>query len=117
LNVDSSSPFDELFDQEDAGAFGGNYITGLLWALEGIAWEEACLSRTTVVLAEIAAHDPGGNWANRPSNSLTDIFLPWKPHTLASVEKRQAALEIICREKRGINSIFNSKKKLIWIRF
>jgi hypothetical protein len=28
----SSSPFDELFDQEDAGAFGGNYITGLLWA-------------------------------------------------------------------------------------
>jgi hypothetical protein len=55
------------------------------------------LSRTTVVLAEIAAHDPGGNWANRPSNSLTDIFLPWKPHTLASVEKRQAALKIICR--------------------
>jgi hypothetical protein len=83
----SSSPFDELFDQEDTGAFGRNYITGLLWALEGIAWEEAYLSRTTVVLAEIAAHDPGGNWANRPSNSLTDIFLPRMPHTLASVEK------------------------------
>jgi hypothetical protein len=31
----SSSPFDELFDQEDTGAFGRNYITGLLWALEG----------------------------------------------------------------------------------
>jgi hypothetical protein len=45
----SSSPFDELFDQEDTGAFGRNYITGLLWALEGIAWEEAYLSRTTVV--------------------------------------------------------------------
>ena len=95
----SSSPFDELFDQEDAGVFGRNYITGLLWALEGIAWEEAYLSRTTVVLAEIAAHDPGGNWANRPSNSLTDIFLPWMPHTLASVEKRQAALEIIRTEQ------------------
>jgi hypothetical protein len=24
----SSSPFDELFDQEDTGAFGRNYITG-----------------------------------------------------------------------------------------
>jgi len=95
----SPSPFDKLFDQEDTGVFGRNYITGLLWALEGIAWEETYLSRTTVALAEIASHDPGGNWANRPGNSLTDIFLPWMPHTLASVEKRQAALKTICTEQ------------------
>jgi hypothetical protein len=93
------SPFDKLFEQEDTGVFGRNYITGLLWALEGIAWEEAYLIRTTVVLAEIASHDPGGNWANRPGNSLTDIFLPWMPHTLASVAKRQAALKTICKEQ------------------
>jgi len=93
------SPFDQLFDQESSGVFGGSYITGLLWALEGIAWEETYLSRTTVALAEIASHDPGGNWTNRPSNSLTDIFLPWMPHTLASVEKRQVALKIICTEQ------------------
>ncbi len=93
------SPFDTLFEQEDTGVLGRNYITGLLWALEGIAWEEAYLIRTSVVLAEIASHDPGGNWANRPSNSLTDIFLPWLPHTLASVQKRQAALKTICSEQ------------------
>jgi len=93
------SPFHKLFEQEDAGVFGRNYITGLLWALEGLAWEEAYLSQTTVALAEIASHDPGGNWANRPGNSLTDIFLPWMPHTLASVEKRQAALKTICIEQ------------------
>ncbi|MCU7815677.1 MAG: hypothetical protein KZQ81_10815 [Candidatus Thiodiazotropha sp. (ex Rostrolucina anterorostrata)] len=93
------SPFDRLFEQEDTGVFGRNYITGLLWALEGIAWEETYLSRTVVVLAEIASHDPGGNWANRPGNSLTDIFLPWLPHTLASIEKRQAALKTICAEQ------------------
>ncbi len=93
------SPFDRLFDQEDTGIFGRNYITGLLWALEGIAWEETYLSRTTVALAEIAARDPGGNWANRPGNSLNGIFLPWMPHTLASGEKRQAALKTICDEQ------------------
>lgn len=93
------SPFDKLFEQEDTGVFGRNYITGLLWALEGSAWEETYLSRTAVVLAEIASHDPGGNWANRPGNSLTDIFLPWLPHTLASIEKRQAALKTICAEQ------------------
>lgn len=93
------SPFDELFKQEDTGVFARNYITGLLWALEGTAWEEKYLSRSTVVLAEIASHDPGGNWANRPGNSLTNIFLPWMPHTLASAGKRQATLKIICAEQ------------------
>lgn len=93
------SPFDMLFEQENGGVFGRNYITGLLWALEAIAWDELHLTRSTVVLAEIASHDPGGNWANRPGNSLTDIFLPWMPHTLASIEKRQAALKTICAEQ------------------
>lgn len=97
--AESPSPFDTLFAQEDSGVFGKNYITGLLWALEGIAWDEVYLSRSAVVLAEVASHDPGGNWANRPGNSLTDIFLPWMPHTLASVEKRQAALKTICAEQ------------------
>lgn len=95
----SPSPFDTLFEQEDSGVFGRNYITGLLWALESIAWDEGHLCRSTVVLAEIASHDPGGNWVNRPGNSLTDIFLPWMPHTLASIEKRQAALKTICVEQ------------------
>lgn len=95
----SSSPLGALFEQEDTGVFGRNYITGLLWALEGIAWDEVHLSRSTVVLAEIASHDPGGNWANRPRNSLTNIFLPWMPHTLASIEKRQVALRTICAEQ------------------
>ena len=88
------SPFDRLFEQEDTGVFGRNYISGLLWALEGIAWEETYLIRTAVVLAEIASHDPGGNWANRPGNSLTDIFLPWLPHTLASIETYKPFLYI-----------------------
>ncbi|WP_444915021.1 hypothetical protein [Microbulbifer sp. TRSA007] len=100
--VASPSPFIKLFEQEDTGVFGRNYMTGLLWALEGIAWDEVHLSRSVVVLAEIAAYDPGGNWANRPGNSLSDIFLPWMPHTLASVEKRQAALKTICAEQPAV---------------
>ncbi len=96
------SPFDELFEQEDTGAFGRNYLTGLLWALESIAWDEIYLTRASVVLAELASHDPGGNWANRPINSLTDIFLPWLPHTTATVEKRQVALKAICAEQSDV---------------
>jgi len=98
----SPSPFEKLFEQEDTGIFGRNYISGLLWALEGIAWDEGYLSRASVVLADLASHDPGGNWANRPENSLSDIFLPWMPHTLASLEKRQAALRTISAEQPAV---------------
>ncbi len=95
-------PFDELFAQENSGVFGQNYLAGLLWALENIAWEEQYLTRVSVVLAEIASHDFGGNWANRPINSLCDIFLPWYPQTLSSVEKRQVAIKTICKEQPEI---------------
>lgn len=91
-------PFDELFSQEGNGITGGNYLTGLLWALEGLAWDEQYLVRVCVALGELASHDPGGRWANRPSNSLTTILLPWLPQTLASVEKRKVAVRTILNE-------------------
>lgn len=92
------SPFDELFSQEGNGITGGNYLTGLLWALEGLAWDEQYLVRVCVALAELATHDPGGQWANRPSNSLATILLPWMPQTMASVEKRKVAVRTILNE-------------------
>lgn len=91
-------PFDELFAQEGNGIFGGNYLTGLLWALEGLAWDEQYLVRVCVALGELANHDPGGQWANRPSNSLTTILLPWLPQTLASVDKRKVAVRTLLNE-------------------
>jgi hypothetical protein len=94
----SESPFDELFAQEGSGLTSGNYITGLLWGLEGLAWHPDYLSRVSVVLGELDSHDPGGNWSNRPANSLVDIFLPWLPHTTASIAKRKAAIQTLRRE-------------------
>jgi len=92
------SPFDELFSQEGNGITGRNYLTGLLWALEGLAWDEQYLVCVCVALAELASHDPGGKWANRPSNSLSTILLPWYPQTLASVDKRKVAVQTILKE-------------------
>jgi hypothetical protein len=94
----SPCPFDQLFAQEGNGIAGGNYLTGLLWALEGLAWDEKYLVRVCVVLGELASHDPGGQWANRPANSLTTILLPWYPQTLASIEKRKVAVQTLCKE-------------------
>lgn len=95
-------PFDELFAQEGSGIMGGNYLTGLLWALEGLAWGSELLVRVCVLLAELAAHDPGGTWANRPSNSLATILLPWLPQTLGLVEKRKVAVQTVLAEQPTI---------------
>jgi hypothetical protein len=92
-------PFDELFAQEGSGVTGCNYLTGLLWALEGLAWDPDLFVRVCVLLAELAGHDPGGSWANRPSNSLDTILLPWLPQTLGTFEKRKVAVQTVLNEQ------------------
>ena len=97
--LDSEScPFDALFAQEGKGIAGTNYMTGLLWALETLAWDENHLIRVLVCLGELATHDPGGQWVNRPANSLTTILLPWLPQTCAPIAKRVAAVKALLSE-------------------
>ena len=99
VNLDDT-PFHKIFAEEGGGVLGGwNYMSGLLWALETLAWSPEFLSRVSVILADIASFDPGGNWANRPSNSLADIFLPWHVQTTAPSEKRKSAVEAVIREQ------------------
>ena len=96
------NPFLKLFSQEDNSITGNNYLTGVLWALESLAWDEQYLSGITVILGELATIDPGGNWGNRPINSLITIFLPWLPQTISSIEKRKAAIKALNREQPKI---------------
>lgn len=94
------TPFHKIFCEEGTGGLGGwNYMSGLLWALETLAWSPEFLSRVSVILADIASFDPGGSWANRPSNSLADIFLPWHVQTTAPFEKRKSAVDAVIREQ------------------
>lgn len=96
----NDTPFHEIFSQEGSGSFdGGTYISGLLWALEGLAWNPDYLSRVALILADLASIDPGGNWGNRPANSLATIFLPWLVQTIAPFEKRKNAVKSVLLEQ------------------
>ena len=101
LNSDPC-PFNTLFTQEGTGIMGRNYMTGLLWALETLAWDPEYLTRVVVILGELAARDPGGNWANRPANSLSTILLPWFPQTCAPVARRKTAVETLINEQSDV---------------
>jgi hypothetical protein len=66
--------------------------TGLLWALEIIAWDPAFFRRAALVLAGLANVDPGVRSGNTPANSLAEIFVLWNPNTNASSAQRLSAL-------------------------
>jgi hypothetical protein len=91
-------PFDLLFAQEGVGPFGSNYLTGLFWSLETLAWDERHIVRAATILGALAARDPGGQWANRPAASLSTIFLPWFSQTRAPFDKQMLAVQAVCKE-------------------
>jgi hypothetical protein len=73
----------------------GSMHTGLLWGLETLAWSSEYLPEVALLLARLARIDPGGRLANRPINSLGEIFLWWSPGTNATFDQRIAALDLI----------------------
>ena len=91
-------PFDRVFAEEGPDTMGRTYMSGLLWALETLAWDPDQLNRVVICLGELAARDPGGRWANRPANSLTTILLPWLPQTCATPAKRGTAVLALLAE-------------------
>ncbi len=80
------------------GIFGRCPRTGLLWALENLAWSPDYLARTVLVLGRLAQPVINDNWANKPSKSLSAIFRCWMPQTAASLEKRVATLELLAEK-------------------
>ena len=85
----------EMFDV-DRGSFGITH-SGLLWALEALAWFPDYLLRVSQILLQLWELDPGGQNANRPLNSLLGIFMPWHPQTLTSSNDRLGALRLLTR--------------------
>jgi addiction module HigA family antidote len=86
-----------LMKPADTGIFGSCPRTGLLWALENLAWNPQQLLRTSLILAKLAERQLKDNWANKPDNSLASIYRSWLPQTAASLEERQRSLETLTK--------------------
>ena len=90
-----------LFAQEGGPFFSGATHTGLLWALERLAWSPEHFARVAMILAKLAALDPGGRISNRPSESLATMFLSWFRVSEASDAQRLETLEMLLRRFSG----------------
>jgi len=85
----------ELLEPVDSGLFGDCRRTGLLWALECLAWDLRYLARVVLILAELSRVPIEDNWVNRPVNSLEAIFWSWMPQTAVSLEERVQVLKLL----------------------
>jgi addiction module HigA family antidote len=83
-----------LLRPADSGILGSHPSrTGLLWALEGLAWSPEMLPRVAFILARLAQVEINDNWRNKPTHSLESIFCSWMPQTAASLERRVAIMK------------------------
>lgn len=73
--------------------FGGCPRSGLLWALECLAWKR--LGRVSPILAQLSEPAINDNWLNKPISSLYTTYQSWLPQTAASLKDRIKALEIL----------------------
>ncbi len=97
-NVNSSdSSFKVLFEQEGEGVFSSIPHTGILWALECLAWSEDYFGRVVKILAHLAELDPGGRVSNRPINSLCELFIPSIRMSEAPDNERLLTLAMLLR--------------------
>jgi hypothetical protein len=85
-----------LLKPASSGIFSNCPRTGLLWALEGLAWKH--LGRVNKILAKMSRIAIDDNWANKPIASLEAIYRSWMPQTAATLQERIKALELLTRD-------------------
>jgi hypothetical protein len=83
-------------DSDDRHVFApSSPHTGLLWALECVAWSPGHFSQAIDLLASLAELDPGGSLSNRPANSLDRIYCPWHPENSVDMARRLEVFDVL----------------------
>ena len=81
--------YDVVFTPQKSsiGVIGWNiYYTEILWTLEMLAWDDDYIYRATSLLLRFSTYKNESNYANKPTNSLAEIFRFQWPQTFASFD-------------------------------
>jgi addiction module HigA family antidote len=86
-----------LMTPADSRPFSSPGRTGLLWALESLAWNPRWVFRVVRILAKLAEVKLNDNWVNKPEHSLAAIVRCWMPQTAAAIDQRLEAFDLVVR--------------------
>ena len=88
----------QLFASGGDPLFSAQRHTGLLWALERLAWDPENLPRVIRILAKLCPVQLPSNLGNTPLATLGAIFRCWLPQTAATIDQRVQGLEFLMRK-------------------
>jgi len=90
----SDTPVARLIQETTDTGFGGRcWHSGLLWALETLAWAPKWYARVAFVLAQLTHIPYNSRWANTPGRSLVGLFRVWLPQTAVDLSARIKVLD------------------------
>lgn len=69
--------------------------TGLIWALERLAWSPSTFPRAVAVMERLCTRKRHANSEHAPFGALASLFRYWLPQTSAPIEDRIAVLEAL----------------------
>jgi hypothetical protein len=92
-----------MFTDGQNDLFSSSPHTGLLWALERLAWSSDHAARVAAALARLSEIDPGGKLSNRPARSLDAMFRPWLPQTSLPLARRLTVLDALERDHPDVS--------------
>ncbi len=101
LNIENPPIFQlilETNNSDSSGITGICWHSGLLWALERLAWSPRRMARVALILAKLTHVEYKSNWSNKPLSSLVGIFRTWLPQTAATCQQRLESLELIVKK-------------------
>lgn len=84
-----------LLRPSETGVFGSCPRTGLLRALEALAWNPHTFPRVVRILGQLSEVEINDNWGNKPFESLSSILRAWMPQTAAIFEMRMKAINML----------------------
>ncbi|ALI11106.1 addiction module antitoxin [Pseudomonas fluorescens] len=84
------------------GLLGSPKRTGLLWALEGLAWNPSTFPRVVKILGRLSEVKIDDNWGNKPIVSLGSIFRAWMPQTAADHNARLKAIRMLLDKHQAV---------------
>lgn len=103
------------------------YYTDLLFCLESLAWDEQYLLLVSDILLYLCKYPNESNWANKPINSLMEIYRFCLPQTYTAFDKRMDILQnlsekypdevrMLCfKELKGLSSkVFSYTSQFQW---
>lgn len=82
----------KLFDEKEEGIVNQNYISGLYWSLQVLAWNSNYLMNVFEIYCKLEPYD------KNVVGEMTRIILPWYPQTRANFILRKSTVIMILNE-------------------